>query len=245
MKELLRLLTGEWLKLQKWLLWILLLPGPFLAVWAGSQSLEMNPSGADQWLWMYSMTVQQYGWMFYPVLTGVFAALICRYEHVGGGWKHLLVQPVSRTQVYLAKAFLLAGFAAASQVMLLIFYRMGIWWNDLQDTVSWGVLLKSAFAGWVAVLPLAALQLWVSFLWRSFGVPLAINIALSLPTILAVQSKELGPFYPWAQPMLAMMPTGNGYLDVHTETLVMVVGIGFLVAGIGGWLHFIRRDQST
>ncbi len=240
-----RLITGEWLKLQKWLLWILLLPGPFLAVWVGSQSLEINAYETEDWLWMYMMTVQQYGWLFFPILTGVFAALICRYEHVGGGWKHLLAQPVSRTQVYLAKAFLLAGFAAASQVILLIFYMIAAWLNELQDTVSWGILFKSAIAGWVAVLPLAALQLWVSFLWRSFGVPLAINIVLALPTILAAQSKEFGPFYPWAQPMLAMMPAGNGYLDVHTETLVSVILTGFLVAGIGGWIHFCRRDQSA
>lgn len=245
MKEFFRLLSGEWLKLQKGLLLILLIPGPVLSVLVGVQTLEDNSLGAEDWIWMYVISVQNYAWLFYPILTGVFAALICRYEHVGGGWKHLLAQPVSRTQVYLAKAFLLAGFAAASQLIFLTLFLMGVGWTGLEGAVSWDTLLKSIFAGWLGVLPLAALQLWVSVLWRSFGVPLAINIVLSLPTILAAQSEEWGPFYPWAQPMLAMMPSDQGYLNVSLETLVFVIIGGFLITGIGGWLHFIRRDATV
>lgn len=244
MSGFLRLVSCEWYKIQKWLILILLIVGPVLSVGAG-QSFEPDSSSMDKWLWIYTVSTQQYAWMFYPVLTGVFAALICRYEHTNGGWKQLLAQPVSRTQIYLAKAFLLAAFAAASQLIFVLLFALGAWWNGLSDTISWGIVMKSALAGWIAVLPLAALQLWISFLWRSFGVPLAINIALSLPSILAAQSETFGPFYPWAQPMLAMIPKEGEFLNVNTETLVFVVIGGFLITSVGGWLNFVRRDMEA
>lgn len=237
----LRLVSNEWIKLQKWLVLILLVVGPIFSV-IPSLTMDHSSTAANQLLMAYSTAVLQYAWIFFPILTGVFAALICRYEHISGGWKQLLVQPVSRSQIYLAKAFLLLLFTATSQIFFVSVFLVGTWWYGMGDSISWEIIIRSAVSGWLAVLPLAALQLWISFLWRSFGVPLAINIALALPSILAAQSETFGPYYPWAQPMLAMVPFEGEVLHVSIEAWVIIVG--FLIAGIGGWLHFTRRDME-
>lgn len=37
-----------------------------------------------------------YALLFLPLITGVLASAICRYEHQAGGWKQLVSLPVTR-----------------------------------------------------------------------------------------------------------------------------------------------------
>jgi hypothetical protein len=102
-------------------------------------------------------------------------------------------------------------------------------------------------AGWIAVLPLAAVQLWASSRWKSFGASLALNVVLTLPAIFAAQSHEIGPWYPWAQPVLAMSGMGptsaeDIALGVSMTTLWVVIVGGLVVALLGGMLTFARAD---
>lgn len=236
-----RALWAEWKKVQWWLVGILAIVGPGLSTLAGRAALEYNPGGMDEWLWMYSMTVQYYCWLFFPVMVGIFAALVCRYEHIGGGWKHLVSLPVSRTQIYLAKGITVFFCAGICQALLLIFFVGMARVSGLEGEIPWEMLVKGILKGLIAVLPLMALQLWVSFLWRSFGIPLAVNIVMALPSIFASQSEQIGPYYPWSQPFIAMM---SGESSIPMETLLYVIIGGFLIAGIGGWQHFVRRDVT-
>lgn len=105
-------------------------------------------------------------------------------------------------------------------------------------------------SGWVAVLPLAAVQLWVSSRWKSFGAALALNVCFTLPAIFAAQSAEFGPWYPWAQPMLAMTPIvtrtlEDTALNVAPATLWVVIAGGMIVALLGGLITFARADIAS
>ncbi|WP_169713732.1 ABC transporter permease [Paludifilum halophilum] len=243
MKAFWRICSAEWKKTQWWLVGVLAMAGPALGVLAGN-TVTLQHSGMDDWTSMFAMTVQQYGWLFFPIIVGVFAALVCRYEHVNGGWKHLLALPVSRTHVYLAKGLMVAFCIALCQLALLLFFVAAGQVKGLDGDIPWGMFLQSVSAGWVAALPLAALQLWVSFVWRSFGVPLAINVIFTLPSIFALNSETFAPYYPWAQPVQAMIPAENGMFQIRTETLTFVIISGFLLAAVGGWQHFLRREVT-
>jgi len=225
------------IKKTRWPLTVaILLVGPALASLLGSVSADATFSD------MFRDSAMAYAWLFYPIIAGVFAALVCRVDHLAGGWKQLLSLPVRRWQVYLAKYLLVALLLAASQVLLLGMLAGRAALSGMDVAVS-ATIVRSLLAGWVAVLPLAALQLWASVRWRTFGGPLALNMVLTLPSIFAAQSATYGPWYPWAQPLLAMVTTAQkGLLNVSTTTLVVVIAGGFAVAMLGGLVSFARAD---
>lgn len=239
-----RALRAELLKAQRGLLGFLVVGGGLVVVLlSGDGAIE----GAGQWERAYQMAVIQYSWLFYPLLAGVFAALICRVEHANGGWKQTLSLPVARSSVYLAKFLLLSGLLAATSVVFGLGFIAAGALAGFSGAIPWATIGRSLLAGWVAVLPLAAVQLWVSSRWRSFGAALALNVCFTLPAIFAAQSSQIGPWYPWAQPMLAMMPSqaqisAGGPLSIAPETFWVVIVGGFVVALVGGVLTFARRD---
>lgn len=241
-----RMLRSEWLKVRKSVIWLLVTISPILAGLVGWLSLSANETGGEfPWLIALSIIASLHGMLFLPLLTGVFAALLCRYEHAGGGWKQLLALPVSRTQVYVVKFLYVMGLIALTQLLFLA-VLLGIGFSQGGgSSIPWSDLLGSAGRGWLACLPLAALQLFVSTAWSSFAAPLALNVIFTIPNILIANSADYAPYYPWVQPMLAMIPRNAGYdfgaFTLPSLTLLSVVLISFVVFFTAGWTYFSRK----
>lgn len=238
------LFQAEWFKLRKSNILIILLVSPLLATMAGLGSSTF--SGENQWLFPLMNMILIHGTLFLPLLTGVLAAFICRYEHQNGGWKQLFALPVTRGQVFVVKYSLIAMLMGVVQILLLCgLYLVGTI-KGISDPFPMIILWKSILGGWLACLPLIALQLWVSLAWSSFAAPLALNVILTLPNILVANSSTFGPLYPWAQPLLAMMPfnspdPSDNAFYVPIETLIYVVGGSFLIFVLGGFIYFQRK----
>lgn len=242
---LIRALHSEWKK-SRWMqiLTLLLAGAGFSVIIGGSSGRSYIPEGLNPWIWYYSLVAQFYSTLFYPILAGVTAALVCRYEHEGRGWKQLLALPVSRTMIYLSKLILSAVIMALAQIILLLMMFAGAFLFDVKGTIPWEIILSGMISGWIAVLPLLALQLWVSSIWQSFALPLTLNIIFTIPAILIGQSATYGPYYPWAQPFIAMMKVDHYGISIETNTLIYVIIGGFLIALIGGLVTFHRRDWA-
>lgn len=242
----LKMLRVEMMKTQWWLIGLVAVLGPVIAVAFG-----VNPAGhtgAEAWKTAYGFAALRYAWIFYPLLAGVFAALVCRPDHVGGGWKQLLALPISRTKLYLAKFLLLVFLLGVTNLFFGgAFVAAGLLDHLGSAGIPWSEIGRSLLAGWVAVLPLAAVQLWISSRWKSFGAALALNVCFTLPAIFAAQSHEIAPWYPWAQPVLAMSGMGptsaqEVALGVSMTTLWVVIVGGLVVALLGGLVTFARAD---
>ncbi|WP_040951994.1 ABC transporter permease [Gorillibacterium massiliense] len=238
-----RLVSSEWIKLRKSSIWLLIFISPLLAA---IMEVALIRSGETERKWVSIMSdmVLLHGFLFLPLLAGIFTAFICRYEHEHGGWKRLLALPVSRVSVYLAKFAMAAGLIAGTQLLFLVAIVIVGTVNGMPD-IPWSTLLQSMCGGLVATLPLVALQLAVSVGWASFATPLAINVIATIPNILIVNSATYGPYYPWAQPLLAMMPVthnNHGALNVSMETLLLVIVGGFAVFFLAGLTYFHRKE---
>lgn len=244
-----RVFAAEGYKLRRSRLWGLLMIGPLLVmVQAVTVRVPNDLPVSEKWAYAYTLSIMTYGMLFLPIIIGVLAAFVCRFEHLNGGWKQMLALPVSRTSLYFCKFIVVALLLALVQMLVLAAFLCAMSWRGaIGEPTPWTLLVKSTVSGWVATLPLAALQMWVSVLWRNFGVPLAMNVVLTLPAILAANSETFGPFYPWAQPLLAMLPQegGTSLFNVSLETLFIVIIGGFLVALVGGWQTFVRRDITA
>ncbi|ALS25920.1 membrane protein [Paenibacillus sp. 32O-W] len=237
-----RIFRSELLKLRKSHISLLVFVSPLLASLLAL--LESVQEEAFPWHQLLATMALLHGLLFLPLLAGVFAAFICRYEHAGGGWKQIFVLPVSRTGVYVVKFGLIMGLLLACQ-LLFLGGLLGVGMlKGIEAPVPWDMLGRSLLGGWVACAPLAALQLGVSTAWSSFAAPLALNVIFTLPNILVINSEKFGPWYPWGQPVLAMLSgaqDGFGAFLVPPETLLIVIAGGFALFFAGGLLYFRRK----
>ncbi|GGP12098.1 ABC transporter permease [Oceanobacillus neutriphilus] len=236
-------INSEWYKLRKSKVIFLLFVAPLIGLFIGLSG-SFNAIGAmNEWYEKLVVMNSTYAILFLPLISGVLASVICRYEHQEGGWKQLLALPVTRGKVFLSKYLLLILLMLAMQLMYLVsIYLVGMI-EGITDPFPMDIVWKSIFGGWVATLPLIALQLWVSIAFKSFAAPFAINVIFTLPTILVINSERFGPYYPWGQPFL-MMNIGGSTEDVFFvpwDQILTVVGGSFLLFFIGGYLYFLKK----
>ncbi|MGE7911345.1 ABC transporter permease [Lysinibacillus xylanilyticus] len=240
------ILSAEWFKLRKSKMVPLILAGPIIGLFIG---LTMNSNnifaGTEINEWYISLISMNllYALLFLPLISGVFASVICRYEHQSGGWKQLLALPVTRGKVFVAKYALIMLLVMAMQILYLCsIYVVGIM-KGYSDPFPMEIVWKSILGGWLATMPLVALQLWTSIMFKSFAAPFAVNVTFTLPSILAVNSERFGPYYPWGQPFLMMNVGGNtgDVFFVPWDQLLTVVGGGFVLFFLGGYLYFQRK----
>lgn len=236
-----KLLRSESMKLRKSKIWILAFISPVLSTFTGY--MVDYDFGLNAWINPLFVMINIHAILFLPLLTGVLSAFVCRYEHQSGGWKQLVTLPVSRVKVYAAKGTVVALFLAFTQILFLVGWLFLGWIKGATDPFPIDIALTSIIGGWLACLPLAALQLWVSTAWASFAAPLALNVIFTLPNILVMNSETYGPLYPWVQPALTMLPTNTAaeFFYVSNETLVFVIGGSFLVFLLGGMTYFSRK----
>lgn len=236
-----QILWAERLKMAKSGVWMLTLVSPVIAILPGFMAGRRGE--ALTWELLNSVMALMHAMLFLPVLTGIFAAMLCRYEHQDGGWKQVLSLPVTRCSLYLAKFMMIVILLGTVQLLYLAAVLTVGWFREA-GPVPVIPLLQGVFGGWFACLPLAALQLAVSQYWSSFGAPLALNVSLTLPNILIANSATYGPFYPWVQPMLAMSPYGQeafGAFQLPMIRLMLVVLVSLLLFLTAGLIFFRRK----
>ncbi|MBE1557152.1 ABC transporter permease [Sporosarcina limicola] len=241
-----RLFRSEFLKLRKSSIWLLIFVSPILSLLLGLSELsEIEELGQHQWTATLGIMTISHAILFLPLLTGIFSSFICRYEHVGGGWKQLLSLPVSRRNVYLVKILIVSLLIAVTQILFITGLFFIGWMKGYPADIPWGTISTSVIGGWIACLPLIALQMFVSVAWSSFAAPLAVNVIFTIPNMMIVNSESFVPYYPWAQPFLMMMPNSSdsfGALNVSSETLFIVI-FGSLILFLGsGLVYFMRKE---
>ncbi|MCR2804110.1 ABC transporter permease [Paenibacillus soyae] len=239
------LLASERLKLAKSPIWLLVPVSPVLAMLIGIFSNLADVAPGERYMILQAGVFTLHALLLLPLLTGILSSFVCRFEHSGGGWKSLLSLPVSRTGLYAAKFITVAVLLAAVQLLMLAALVVAVEYHGLDGGIDWGLAIPAVASGWAACLPLAALQLWASIGWSSFAAPLAINVAFTLPNMLIVNSETFSPFYPWAQPSLAMLSSGTmdfGGFAIPLETVLLTIAGSFLVFLFGGLMHMRRKE---
>lgn len=241
-----KLFQSEFLKLRKSSIWMLIFVSPILSLLLGLNELsEMPDFEQDQWNATLGIMTISHAILFLPLLTGIFSSFICRYEHVGGGWKQLLSLPVSRKNVYLVKTLIVSLLIAATQILFIMGLFLIGWIKGFPADIPWGTIFTSIIGGWIACLPLIALQMFVSVAWSSFAAPLAVNVIFTIPNMLVLNSERFAPYYPWAQPFEMMMSNSVesfGALNVSPITLFAVI-MGSFVLFLGiGFVYFMRKE---
>ncbi|MFS0615286.1 ABC transporter permease [Lederbergia ruris] len=175
-----------------------------------------------------------------PILVGIYAALVCRSEHVGGGWKQLLALPIKHSEIFLGKFLTVVKMVIITMLILLVLFIGFGYVKGVEGSLPIFTIFGFIIRGILACLPLILLQLIISIRAKTFGVPLAVSIVLTLPDII-VASTPLGQIYPWTQPMLAMSPEDESPIQSYFLFYTLVTGT-FIVLLIYGLRSFIKRE---
>lgn len=235
----------ERLKLKRSNLWLLYFIGPLLGVFLAyinffkNYDLFMQP-GDNEWIEAWTQVALFMGPFVLPIMVGIYAALVCRSEHIGGGWKQLLALPITHSEIFLGKFLTVVKMVIVTMLILFIFFLGFGYVKGLEGSPPIFTIVGFVIRGILACLPLILLQLIISIRAKTFGIPLAVSIVFTLPAII-VASTPLGQIYPWTQPMLAMSPEDESPIQSYFLFYTLVIGT-FIVLLIYGLRSFIKRD---
>lgn len=239
------ILYVERLKLKRSKLWLLYFIGPLLGVFLAyinffkNYDLFMQP-GDNEWIEVWTQVALFMGPFVLPIMVGIYAALVCRSEHIGGGWKQLLAVPIKHSEIFLGKFLTVVKMVVITMLILFIFFIGFGYIKGVEGSLPLFTILGFVIRGILACLPLILLQLIISIRAKTFGIPLAVSIVFTLPAII-VASTPLGQIYPWTQPMLAMSPEDESPIQSYFLFYTLVIGT-FMVLLIYGIRSFIKRD---
>ncbi|MGM0920185.1 MAG: ABC transporter permease [Bacillota bacterium] len=234
-----QLLSAELLKLRKTKVLSLLFVSPFFAGVLGFKlgQIEGIP---NEWLSPLLIMVPAHALILLPLMIGILTSFLCRYEHLQGGWKQLLSLPVSRVSIFMSKWLMISLLILINQLLFITAWVIVGAVKGYSDPFPADIFIKLLTGGFLAALPLAALFLWVSMAWTSFAAPLALNVMFTLPNIMIINSEKIGPYYPWAQPFLAMMPQNEGSF-ITEISFYLSIACGFVCFFTGSFLYIKNK----
>ncbi|UAL53830.1 ABC transporter permease [Metabacillus dongyingensis] len=233
-----QLLSAELLKLRKTKVLSLLFVSPLFAGVLGFK-LGQIEGISNEWLSPLLIMVPAHALILLPLMIGILTSFLCRYEHLQGGWKQLLSLPVSRVSVFMSKWLMITLLILINQLLFMTAWILVGAVKGYSDPFPADIFIKLLTGGFLATLPLAALFLWVSMAWTSFAAPLALNVMFTLPNIMIINSEKIGPYYPWAQPFLAMMPQNEGFF-ITEISFYLSIACGF-VCFFTGSFYYIKN----
>lgn len=198
---------------------------------------------SPSWYQLYNQSQSFHTLFFYPLYAGIFASLICYYEHKNNVWKQLLSLPISKSHLYLAKFGMLMTLMALVQIAFFFAYIITGWIIQPPGRIAWGQLTSYAFLGWLSIFPLCALQLWISQKVKGFGKSLVLNISLVLPNLIVTgMVYYIAAWFPFSLPFFAMSPKAGVVHPFDPISFWFIVAFTTLLYLVLGWRIFIRRE---
>lgn len=238
----------EWMKIRKTNIWRLILVLPLVPIAYGifiyARFVSENYQATNNWLMAWGMANYFYPTIFFPILSVLLAANLCKVEHEGHNWIRALTCPVSWKQLYLSKYLWLVLLLGLAQVIALSEFAVIGEFARLNHPFPWALLIQCLVLGWIGILPLAAFHLAVCAYWSNYVQSVILNILLILPVFLIIGSKKytwLGYVYPWALPAVG---TNQILLrSFHIQVLIIVL-MWLILFLIGGISLFIKQKSN-
>ncbi|MBZ6484809.1 hypothetical protein CCZ20_24135 [Priestia aryabhattai] len=242
-------LMFEWFKLKRQKIWILLMLVPFISVilglasFLGNYDVLMDEKGDNGWLESWTQITLFYGMLFLPISSGIYAAMVCRTDHLNGGWKLQFSLPISKGIIYLSKLTIILLLILLMQLFLVLFYLIGGTIIHIDNPIPVTFILSAILLSWLGTFSLSSIQLWLSFKIKSFGIPLGINIFLSF-LVFAAYTSKWGMLYPWAQPSFAISTPDESPIQSY-PLFISIVFITFLIFVLITSFRFKRADLEN
>ena len=184
-------------------------------------------------------------WSFFmlPMTVTALTVLLAQIEHGTRMWNHLLVLPVTRVRLFLAK--ITVALVLLLMLQLLVYAGMYLaGWSvqsflrvePLTGDPQYRAMAVGLLAMAIGALPMLLLQFWAALRYRSFVPPLVIGI-LGTFAALVITASNSSVYLPWLLPVYASMwPKIDGIWGVGLGVVGGAVALSALL------LDFHRRE---
>ncbi|MFJ7932661.1 ABC transporter permease [Peribacillus sp. NPDC096448] len=237
-----RSLNSEKIKIQWYFFFLLIicetLINSFISFIALGQDFSSN------WNNYYTYAANFHSMFFFPLLAGLFTTLLYRYEHNNNSWKNILTATIPKHYIYLSKMIWVLLFLVITQLFFFLSYFAVGQILGVEGSLPLFLIFKSLVGGIIAIIPLLALQAWISIYIRNFGASLVIVLGLIIPNVLLTgMHSNLGSWFPPTLPFYTMMPKGTQFSPrVDLLSLYVIVAITSFIYILGGSLSFRKKE---
>lgn len=232
-------MASEWLKIRRKGIWLLIALGPFGVI--GLQALNfflrydyLTTRYADN---LWGGLIGNVHHFSVPVLLmgiTIIASMLAGIEHQTNAWKQTLALPVSKRCVFAGK------FAALTLLLLCSCTLLAGGTAVLGIALGFGSdiphaeLLSRSYLPFLAALPFAALQTWLSILVKNQAIPLTAGI---LCAVTGLFGAAVGDWFPLKWPYLI----NEWNKPLYSAGAGIAAGLFLYAAGL---IHFVRKDVS-
>lgn len=222
-------------------LWLVFFVVPMLPAFMGAgnylQNLEMLKA---EWYSLWTQCSLFYSNFFYGPLIALYCAYIWRVEHLNHNWNRLMTMPVPVRDVFLAKLCLALGCTIALQGWMWVLFVVtgkivGLSGMPPAEIFLW------MFRGSIGGMGIAALQLVLSMVIRSFAVPIALALIGSILGLLA-SNGGYGLYWPYALMVMGMNANKDTDMIGNMGGFLASAGVFLMVFVAGGIWVLKKRD---
>lgn len=243
-------LSAESLKIKRSLaLWLALLTPAALVFLETAATFQREsswfPPDYNPWLWFFEDVLAIWGILVLPLHITLELALLAHLEHANDTWKLVYTQPIPRDITLTAKLFgalTLIGIGILALTFLTIAggELLALFMPDLgiQPPVPWVEMLKQATILHLAAGLVIAIQYWIAFTSRSFVIPSAIGIGMTIAGIF-LAGLESAEYFPWSMPAVAFQ---RYYNNEPISIYLKISIIGLLTALVATNTHLARKE---
>ena len=221
----------EQMKIKHSHLWLPFLVIPVIPAFMGGGNYMQNIGILqDAWYSLWTQCSLFYSNFFYAPLIALYCSYIWRVEHLNHNWNQLMTLPVPAADVFLSKLCLAMGSTVFLQLWMWVLFAVtgkivGLPGMPPMEIFFW--LIRGGVGG----LGIAALQLVLSMVIRSFAVPIALALLGSVMGLM-ISNGGLGLFWPYSLMLMGM----NANKD--TDMVGNLAGFGISLAVFFGLFTF-------
>jgi len=228
---LLILIRLELLKLRRSLPLFMMFACPLLVVLLSSGMILKSGKGPQVGFWVgfWHGNLALWSYFMLPLYIALVTTLLNGNEHKNQTWRLLFTLPVTRRQIYLAKAALAWGSVVGANVVLVLFAAgAAAIIMQLRPDAGTGFdvpVLPALAKISLSCLPVVLIQHALSWHVTNVVVPLGVGVCATMG-ILQLSNTNYWLYFPWSYSLMASSAT-----DMNAQPLALM-----LASGVGGVL---------
>lgn len=221
---LLACIKSEQLKIKRSHILIAFVLTPIIPAFMGTQNY-LNNLGVlkSEWFSLWTQETLFYSNFFFAPLIAIYCSYLWRLENQNKNRHMLLTAPVPVRDIFLGKLAAIIKITVFTQFWIFVLFIVSgklVHLPGLPPMQTLTYIVRGLLGG----VTIAALQLLISMVIRSFAAPIAIAVLGSITGLLAANS-DYGIFYPYSLMMLGMNAN-------KTEDMLSGSGVTFVLSSL-------------
>ena len=195
---LLRLICAERIKLKRSPVWIAFILMPVVPAVLGTINYLGNIGIlTSEWYSLWTQHTIFTCYFFLPIMIGIYCAYIMRLEQNNSNWNKTLAMPVPKNEIFLAKLITVAFMILISEIWIGALFVISGKIIGMTAALPLRSIAIWCLFGTLGGIVMAAVQLVLSMIIRSFALPIGISLAGGVSGLVFL-AKNLGHLWPYS-----------------------------------------------